>query len=54
MTEIRGVSLRNRDRMPLHAIAPLAYPPEKSILQMRALDALADCVGARHASPGSK
>jgi len=26
MTQIRGVSLRKRDRMPLHAIAPLAYP----------------------------
>lgn len=26
MTEIRGVSLRKRERMPLHAIAPLAYP----------------------------
>ena len=26
MTEIRGVSLRNRDRAPLHSIAPLDHP----------------------------
>ena len=26
MTRIRGVTLRNRDRTPLHELAPLAYP----------------------------